>query len=76
MEGQVIWTFFAETLEEAEERRKRMVKAQRKIGVNASTLIVPSEDLTEATRQALVGKGFNLVRQDSKSEVLTRFVEF
>jgi hypothetical protein len=44
-----------------------MVEAQRKIGVNATMLIVPSKDVTEAMRQSFGGKGFNLVRHDSKS---------
>jgi hypothetical protein len=64
VDGQGLWTFFAESQQEAEQRGKRMVEAERKKGINASMLIVPQKDVVESIHNAVAGKGFNLVRKD------------
>ena len=65
VDGKGVWTFFAGTYEEAEERGRRMVETERKKGVDMTMLIMPSLDVAEDIRQTFAGKGFNLVRQDS-----------
>jgi hypothetical protein len=60
VDGQGIWTFFAETHEEAEQRGKRMVEAERKKGINMTMHIVHSKDVVDELRNAFVGKAFNI----------------
>lgn len=60
VDGQGVWTFFAETREEAEQRGKRMVETERKKGINMTMHIVHTKDVVDELRNAFVGKGFNM----------------
>lgn len=60
VDGQGVWTFFAKTLEEAEQLGRRLVESERKKGIDSTMQILESKDVGDAIRQAFVGKGFNL----------------
>lgn len=61
VEGKGILTIFLATHDDAEQRGRRMVEAERKKGVDMTMHITRLSDIDEVTRQAFIGKSFNLV---------------
>jgi hypothetical protein len=60
VDGQGIWTLFAETHEEAEQVGRRLVETERKKGVDMTMGVTHLTNVDEATRKVFVGKRYNL----------------